>query len=653
MTPLQFTRSVRSLNRMRHIARVLTRHGFGHAVTRLNLGRFVPVWMVKRPLVEAATETGAASIGRRLTLVCTELGPTFIKLGQMLSTRPDLLPAEVIEQLRTLQDRVPPFDTPAAMQTIERELGRPVGECFEWIGETPFASASIGQVYRARLKDKQKEVVVKVRRPDIDGVIALDMQLLKWLAQSLESLMPESRIYRPATIVAEFEETITRELDYINEASTTARFGKAFADDEGLRIPKVYWEFTGPGVLTLEALPGRNLDSVVDNAHGAPSEPGAQATGGLPRAGAWGSELGAQATGQPPPFPRGDTGSLHSEPRAEANAADWSHEAIPISSGQAPPRSHGGESGEGESGRAETPRIDKRLVARRLADCYLKQAFEVGAFHADPHPGNILIEPPATVGLIDFGQVGIITDEWMTQLVVIVYACVNREVDVVIDALADMGAVGAETDRRSLHRAMQAMLDKYYGLPLKRFDLGTLLVEFSDIIRRHDVVVPRDLIVLIKAFSTVASVTMRLDPELNLLELLKPRLKKTLSDRFSPKALSREAVLSGWHLVNILREAPGQLRRGLRRLGTGGWRLDVRHENIDRLISELDRSSNRLAFSIVIAAIIIGSSVVLSARTDWSFFGISFQYLGIAGYLLAGVLGLGLSWAIFRSGRLH
>ncbi|MDO8632309.1 MAG: AarF/ABC1/UbiB kinase family protein [Phycisphaerales bacterium] len=611
MTPLQFTRSVRSLNRMRHIARVLTRHGFGHAVTRLNLGRFLPVWMVKRPLVEAATETGAASIGRRLTLVCTELGPTFIKLGQMLSTRPDLLPAEVIEQLRALQDKVPPFDTPTAMQTIERELGRPVGECFEWIGETPFASASIGQVYRARLMDKRKEVVVKVRRPDIDGVIALDMQLLRWLAQSLESLMPEARIYRPATIVAEFEETITRELDYINEASTTARFGKAFADDEGLRIPKVYWEFTGPGVLTLEALPGRNLDSLLDADHRDFSEPRPS-----------GSE-------EPPSFPGGDTG------------------------GSEPAHPHPFPLPKGERGATDAPRIDKRLVARRLADCYLKQAFEVGAFHADPHPGNILIEPPATVGLIDFGQVGVITDEWMTQLVVIVYACVNREVDVVIDALADMGAVGADTDRRSLHRAMQALLEKYYGLPLKRFELGTLLAEFSDIVRRHDVIVPRDLIMLIKAFSTVASVTMRLDPELNLLELLKPRLKKTLSDRFSPKALSREAVLSGWHLVNILREAPGQLRRGLRRLGTGGWRLDVRHENIDRLISELDRSSNRLAFSIVIAGIIIGSSVVVSARTDWSFFGISFQYLGIAGYLLAGVLGLGLSWAIFRSGRLH
>ncbi len=571
MTPLQFTRNVRSLNRMRNIARVLTRHGFGHAVTRLNLGRFVPVWMLRRRVEDMPPESAAAMMGRRLARVCTELGPTFIKLGQMLSTRPDLLPTEVIEHLRLLQDKVPPFDTSTAMQAIEQELGKPIHECFEWIDEAPLASASIGQVYRARLIGKNKNVVVKVRRPDIDQIIELDMQLLRWLAQSLESLMPESRIYRPTAIVAEFAETMTRELDYIHEASATARFGDALADDAGVRIPKVFWELTSPRVLTLEALPGANLESMI----------------------------------------------------------------------------------EGSDRDAPEVRIDRPLAARRLADCFLRQVFDIGLFHADPHPGNILIEAPATIGLIDFGQTGTITDEWMTQLVVIVYACVNREVDVAIDALTDMGAIGPEADRRSLHRALRSLLEKYYGLPIRRFDLRTLFNEFSDVVRLHDVTVPRDFIMLIKAYGTVAGVTARLDPELNLLELLKPRLKKNLADRFSPKAVSREALLTGWHLLNILREAPSRLRRGLRRMGTGGWRLDVRHENIDRLIGELDRSSNRLAFSIVIAAIIIGSSVVVSARTEWTVFGISFQYLGIAGYLLAGVLGLGLSWAIFRSGRLH
>jgi len=563
MTPLQFTRSVRSLNRLRRIAQVLTRHGFGHIVTRVNLGRFVPVWMLRRK----AAEDGVSTIGRRLALVCSELGPTFIKLGQMLSTRPDIVPEDVLKHLRSLQDDVPPFDTCIAMGTIADELRRPVGDCFTTISDRPMASASIGQVYRATGKNGE-ELVVKVRRPDIDSVIRLDMQLLHWLAESVETLMPELQIYRPTMIVAELEQSLLRELDYVNEASATSRFGAAFAGDAGIRIPKVYWDLSGSRVLTLQALSGVNVEALLN-----------------------------------------------------------------------------------DSERAATD--DRRLVAQRLADCFLKQAFEVGLFHADPHPGNILVEPGGEVGLIDFGQVGTITEEWMTQLVIMVYACVNHEVDVVIDALADMGAVGPETDRRNLHRELQVLLDKYYGLPIKRFDLGTLFHEFSEVIRRNDVTVPRDLVMLIKSFSTMASVIARLDPDLDLLALAKPRLQKTLTDRLAPARLARGAALLSWHLFSIARQAPGQLRQGLRRFASGGWRLRVRHENIDRLTNELDRSSNRLAFSIVIAAIIVGSSVVVSADSALTVFDVKFQYFGIVGYLIAGVLGLGLSWAIFRSGRLH
>jgi ubiquinone biosynthesis protein len=274
-------------------------------------------------------------------------------------------------------------------------------------------------------------------------------------------------------------------------------------------------------------------------------------------------------------------------------------------------------------------------------------------FHADPHPGNILVEPIANVALIDFGQVASLSDEWRTDLIVVVYAAVNREVGVMIDALADMGALGAETDRRSLQRALGVLLDKYHGLPVKRFDLGMLLTEFSDVIRRHDVVMPRDLVMLIKALSQVEASISHLDPEFDLFELLRPRLRKALTERFSPNHVARGATLFGWHLLSIARQAPGHLRQGLRRLAAGDWRLYVKHENIDRLTNELDRSSNRLAFSIVIAAIIVGSSVVVSANTDMAVWGIAIQTLGMLGYLIAGILGINLLWAIFRSGRLH
>lgn len=568
MTPLQFTRNVRSLNRLRLIAQVLTRHGFGHVVAQIDLSRFLPVWMLRRRDRRGTADAGPSGVGQRLVAVFNELGPTFIKLGQVLSTRPDIIPPETLTEIRSLQDSVPPFDTSEAKAIIEEELGKPVEALFAWFDDKPLASASISQVYAARTH-QGKEVVVKVRRPGIEDTLRHDMELLRWLAESLESLLPESRSYHPLLIVSELEELTTRELDFVNEASTTSRFAQHLTAERGVRAPYVDWALSGARVLTLEKLPGVNIDDALNG-------------------------VGMDAAA-----------------------------------------------------------LDRKLIAQRLTECYFEQIFELGTFHADPHPGNILVEAPARISLIDFGQVGVIHRELMSELVTLIYAWIDGETDMVIDTLADMGAVSRNTDRRGLARSLQVMLFKYRGLPAKRIDVGVLLGEFSELVRRHEVVVPRDVSMLFKALGTVSSVVTRLDPDLDLIQILTPRLKSAMRERFSAGAVRRHATLVGWDLLSILRKAPGQIRSAMRRASSGALELVVRHENIDRLIRELDRSSNRLAFSVVIAGIIIGSSVVVSASTTVSFFGFKVQYFGIVGYLLAGILGLGLSWAIFRSGRLH
>ncbi len=566
MTPLQFTRSVRGLNRLRQIAQVLTQHGFGHIVAQLHLSRFVPVGVMRRRGAATPARVEGPTIGRRIAMICSELGPTFIKLGQMLSTRPDIIPADVLAELSTLQDKVPPFDTALARRTLAEEFGCPIEQCLAWMGDEPIASGSIGQVYRARGLEGT-ELVVKVRRPDVEDTIRLDMQVMKWLADSLESVVPETRIYRPRMLVSELEDVLTRELDYVNEASATARMTAAFAQESGIRVPEVRWDLCSRRVLVLTALEGERISS------------------------AWEAENGE--------------------------------------------------------------RFDRRLIARRLVHAFLKQVFEVGIFQSDPHPGNLLVAPPATLGILDFGQVGSVSESLLADLTAMVYSCVNREVALVIEALADLGALGDSVDRRGLYRSLQALLDKYYGLPLKRLDLTAIVSEFSEVVRRHDVLIPREVVLLCKAIGMMAGVTAKLDPELQILELLRPRLEQAIKQQFSPRRVARGAMMSGWHVLGLLRSAPSQIRDVLRRAATGAWRLDVRHENIERLIGELDRSSNRLAFSIVIAAIIIGSSVVVSAKTELTVFDIQIHYFGIVGYLIAGVLGLALIWAIFRSGRLH
>lgn len=562
MTPFGLAKSVRSLNRIRGIARVLTRHGFGHIVSRINLSRYTSFLQLHRPTPrEPASPT---QIGERLAAACNDLGPTFVKLGQLLTTRPDLLPYEVIEGLRKLQDHVDPFDNPTAMRIITEDLGVEPDTCFDSMGQQPFASGSIGQVYNAVATDGMA-VVIKVKRPGIDETIRLDMHILKWLADAIERYVPEVAVFKPALLVEEFEEAILREMDYVNEAAGTSRFYEAFKDDPQITCPQVRWDLCGPRVLTLEKVAGRNLDTV-----------------------------------------------LH-EGAAQLNC---------------------------------------KLLADRLANAYLKQFFELGVFHADPHPGNILVTPPARIALIDFGQVGVVSDELAHQLTVLLVAGIGREVDLVVDTLADMRALGPDVDRVQLARAFRRLLDKYYGLPLNRVDYRKFFSEISGIFRQHDVTMPRDIVVLCKALATVAGVAMQLDPQIDLVGMLKPRLRRMIADRLTPNRLLRGLGISAWHLFSILRSAPRQLRLGLQRLALGHWQLTVRHENLERLTSEMDRSSNRLAVSIVIAAIIVGSSVVVSTKQDLTFFNIPLQAFGVVGYIFAGIMGLALLWAIFRSGRL-
>lgn len=549
---------------MRTIAQVLTRHGFGHLVETIDLGRFVPLWMRSRAKVKPE-EHEVHTLGDRLMLVCTELGPTFVKLGQMLSTRPDLLPPEIIKGLQTLQDQVEPFAPEQAVKIVEKDLGVKISEAFESFENRPFASGSIAQAHRAVAKSGQK-VVVKVRRPDIENVIRTDMNILSALAEAAERYVAELKPFDPVMIVEEFRRSIDRELDFINEASSTARFGESLAGEDYVKVPEVRWDLTGSEVLTFEWISGVSLHEVLEG---------------------------------------------------------WAKD------------------------------IDRKQLAHNIARLFLKQYFETGLFHADPHPGNMLISAPARIGLIDFGLVGRVSDEMMTQLMIALVATVNQEVDWVVDAFTELGEIGPDTEMSRLKSDMQLLLDKYHGLPLKRLDLVTIFREVSDVLRRNDVTLPRDFVLMAKSLAMTAGIVLQLDPELNLVELLQPRMKSLLLRRFSVQKLAKTSALSLWHIVNILKNAPGQLRTAIRQFTKGQWQVKIMHQNLDRLGRELDRSSNRVAFALIISSTIIGSSMMLASQAQAQIFGIELRWFGVAGYFAAGLMGLWLVWAIFRSGRLY
>ena len=566
---LRLPKTVRSIGRIQTIVGVLTHHGFGHLVDRLQLERYVPLpkrWQRTVALPEDVLE-GAP--GRRLVRVCEELGPTFIKLGQMISTRPDIAPSDIVNELATLQDHVPPFPKDQALDLISETLGAPVEESFSSFEEEPFASGSIAQVHRARThgKDGQpgQRVVVKVKRPDIEETVRLDMTILRWIAELAEHWVPEIAAYEPVGIVDEFERTMLREMDFINEAATMTRFSEAFGADPHFRIPKVHWEFTGPNVLTLQELGGVSAQTLLQQ---------------------------------------------------------------------------------------EDSGVDRPLLAHRIAAAFMRQFFEMGLFHADPHPGNLLIRPPAEIGLIDFGLTGQIDDEMLGHITLALVGAFNREPEVVVEILADMNALSDDTDRQQLKRDFTELIDKYYGLPLHRFDLQTLFYEITGLIRRNQVTLPREFVLFGKSLVGVGGICLQLDPELDLLELVKPKLKSLLARRLSPAQLLKSATISGWHLLNILRSAPGQVRDISRRLARGQWQVNIRHQNLEILAHEIDRASNRLGVSVIIGSIILGSSWVLTSHGDEAILNIPLTWIGVAGYLAAGVLGLWLVIAILRSGKL-
>jgi ubiquinone biosynthesis protein len=558
---LNIPQSVRSIQRIQEITRVLARHGFGHILDRLNLGRYLPFHHVfLRPVAEEERST----IGKRMASVCQELGPSFVKFAQMLSTRPDLLPPDIIDQLKLLQDRVAPFDAEIARQIIAEDLGASPDECLAGFDPIPFASGSIAQVHNAVDKNGEK-LVMKVKRPGIDRVLHLDMHILEGLAQAAERFVPELLLFHPTLIVSEFSRTVIRELDFINEASATARFGEVFADDPTVVIPKVRWDLTGSRVLTLERIQARRITEFID--------------------------------------------------------------------------AHDGQ-------------MERQAIARNLAEAFFRQFFELGIFHADPHPGNLLVLPPARIALVDFGSIGVVDDELSGHLAIGLVGLIKKEIDIVIDVLADMGALHDDTNRSLLRRDLAEFVNKYYGLPLKRMEVQTVFKELTSLLRRNDVNLPRDLVLLTKSFVEVSGVALQLDPELNLLEMIGPKVRQMLRDRFTAQRLIKTAGISTWHFLNVMKNLPRQVRDLMRSLSVGQWRLNVQHQNLETLANELDRSSNRLAVSVLIAAIIVGSSLVIRESAT-RLFNIPLSTFGAIGFIFAGLMGTWLLFAIWRSGKMY
>ena len=562
LTFSSINRNIRSIRRYRNILGILIKYGFGHVVEQLNINYYLELGRRIVTFGGAPREIERLSQPIRLRLAMEELGPTFVKLGQLLSTRPDVIPKEYIEEFRKLQDEVPSFSFEEAGAQIQRELGYPAEVFFAELSPVPIAAASIAQVHRGRLKSGEA-VVVKIRRPGIKKVIETDLDILAGLAYLIERHIPASEIYDPNGIVKEFRRTIQREMDFAREGHTIDRFAANFAGDPAVHVPKVYWEQTGETVLTMEFVDG-----------------------------------------------------------------------IKIS----------------EFARLTEAGGDLKVIARNGADAFLKQVLVHGFFHGDPHPGNLFILPGNTICMLDYGMVGRLGENLKFQLVDLLVAVLQRDADSVISQLLYSGELMDEANIRHLRRDLNEFIDDYYEVPLQEIKVGRLLTEFVEILTRYRIKFPSDLMLLAKALVTIEGVGRQLDPDFDMISHLRPFMEKLLHERVAPGSLTRELLRTTKAYGSLMKNLPRDLKEFINRVNRNKFKIDLEHRGLEKLITDLDKSSNRISFSLLISALIVGSSIIM--QTDKGPMLLGFPALGFLGYSIAGVLGLWLAIAILRSGRL-
>jgi ubiquinone biosynthesis protein len=561
---LHIGRQIRELNRLRHIAEVLARNGLGVLLDQTELGRLLPRGWRKRA-ERADQELERMSMPERFRHTLEDLGPTYVKLGQLLSGRGDILPAAYVEELAKLLDSAPPFPYEDVVAIIEAELGKPPTLIFDLFDPTPIAAASIGQVHRAILPSGD-HVVVKVQRPHIERIVQSDLDLLMRQAHFLERRSEAARNYNLVENVEELGYALQKELDYTAEAQNISRFYQTYNEDPNLRIPRVYWEYTTRRVLVMEEIEGIKL-----------------------------TELRYLR----------------------------------------------------EEG------YDLAAIAEIGTDFYMRQIFEDGFFHADPHPANVMVSNNQ-IAILDFGMVGFLSHHMREDLGDMLVAVITQNTDQLITVMVRMGIITRATNLRELERDLNRMLVRYLGLPLQHMDIAELLGQILSISFTHNIRLPSDFAMLIRTMIILNSLGNKLDPNYQLVTRLEPYVRRLVQDKLSIRQVGANALRSVSSLNMLIQRLPNRLDDLWDQLDEGNLTVGVSVRDLASIIRRLDRIANRLAFAVIVAALIVGSALILMAGPDVKAL---FQIPGLnvsvpvaqVSFIAAGLTGAWLLWSIIRS----
>lgn len=567
--------------RYRQIFSTLVSHGFGEIAYQTGAGKLFRLFRRRR--ADGARRAGESTTWVRVRLVLEELGPTFIKLGQILSNRPDLVPRELQDELEKLQEDVPAFSSEEAAAIIERELGRPLEELFTDFDERPLAAASIAQIHRAVLPSGET-VAVKVQRPGLAELVDVDIDILGELAVLLERYVPESRNVSPRDLVSEFERGMRQELDFGRERTAIERFAKQFSRDEGIKVPRVYRSLSSGRVLTIEYIDGRPLSQLL-----------------------------------------GEAGDI-------AGAAEG--------------RGAGGTAGrEAEGHEADGPRI-----AKLGAELTLKQIFVHGFFHADPHPGNILVLDDGRLCYLDFGLTGSLIQRDLEVVSDVLTSIIGRNEQKAARAVVKLAGRRDFEAAQRIERDVAELIDRFQSVQAGDFSFTALLSELIGVLVDENLRLPPDLFLLVKALITIEGVATGLDPEFDFASHLEPFAQTLVRERYSPRRVRTNLSTTAGDYAEMLQSFPADYYRMVDALSSGQMRIRLDEASDRRVRKTIMDASSALVFSVVLGSLIIGSAVIVHSGVPPVWHGV--PVIGIIGFVAAGLVGFWLVVKIIRSGGL-
>lgn len=556
---LSTRRRTRYLKRYAQIATVLARHGLGWLAVQLGLGQKMPLpWEFPGRSKDLEQFTQAEHVRHALE----ELGPTFVKLGQILSTRPDLVPAEYIRELERLQDEATAVPFEQVSQIIERELGGHPDQIFVSFQREPLASASLGQVHRATLRDG-RDVVVKVQRPGVRAQVELDIEILQDVVRRAARRLAISNYLDMMALADEFSYILRNELDYKQEGENADRIRTSFEDDPNLHVPCVHWDLTTSSVLTMEEIEGIKITDV----------PALQQCG-----------------------------------------------------------------------------YDPRQIARIATRIMLTMVFRNGFFHADPHPGNFYVMPGPRLGLMDFGMAARLDDAARESLMRLLMGMLQQDPDRVVDEMLALNYSHHRVRRHALKRDVDHFIESYSRRSIKEAVAGHMFNDLMRLALKHKIQFPANMTTLFKVVAMSEGVASTLDPAFRLGDYARPYIQEFWLERWLPSNQIKRLSGTMMDMADLSSNLPRKVQRLLTQMEKGDVRVTTHLEDADDLLKGFERLANRLAMSILTAALIIGVGLLLQIYSppEWGRYGgWAFNILFIA----AALFGLRLLWTIWRSGK--